>query len=184
MKQGYGGPELATFPYLPTPPGAPIVPPLDIAKVVKMAFTYGNSLGIFANYIVGGPLTPEVNVINMDTGRFTLDRYSLLNESRLESREAYVRYGAEVAVLLANKLDPTANREVTQADAEAAVSEDFGVWSGTCYGTVLKRPPPPNTLCRVKPYEFRVSTFIECEMQYKKYNDWIQLESSFSYTRA
>ncbi|OQV17915.1 Neprilysin-11 [Hypsibius exemplaris] len=97
VKQDYAA-GLETWPFLSA---IPTLPPVDVAKVVSTAFKYGNSLGLFTHYIAGGLLTPETNVINFDTGRFTLNRFWLLSPDATAARAAYVQYGAEVAMLLA-----------------------------------------------------------------------------------
>ncbi|OQV17916.1 Neprilysin-11 [Hypsibius exemplaris] len=111
LTKEYAG--LESWPFLVNPGGAPI----DVAKVLTTAFKYGNSLGLFSNYISGATNNSKINVINFDTGRFTLDRFSLLNDTRSASRAAYVQYGAEVAVLLAAEQGRAA--EVTLVEAKA-----------------------------------------------------------------
>ncbi|OQV17917.1 Neprilysin-11 [Hypsibius exemplaris] len=104
LKAAYNS-GLEAWPFFLSPPLT-----LDISKVVRTAFEFGNNLDLFSYYITGGPLTPKINVINFDTARFTLDRFSLLNESRQASREAYVQYGVDVAMHLAadqNRTDVT-----------------------------------------------------------------------------
>ena len=107
------GAEFSTWPYLDATAAS-----LDAADVVKVAFSYGNTLGLFTNFILPDQKDSSKNVINFDTGRFTLDRFSLLNESKKEAREAYVTYGAEVAVLLAKRINP-ALPDVKPVEAKA-----------------------------------------------------------------
>lgn len=84
---------------------------------MKTARKFGNSLGIFTNFLLGDPSAPRKNVINFDAAAFTLDRFTLTNESvaRQKVRDAYLEHGTKVILLVQAKLAPPTRLTAEQA---------------------------------------------------------------------
>ena len=81
-----------------------VTDPQRLKQAIKVARKYGNSLGIFPNGITPNISEAKQNVIEFDAGRFTLDRSVLVNVSKTEVHEAYVKYMTEVAVLMQKRM--------------------------------------------------------------------------------
>ena len=79
--------------------------------MIITARMYGNSLGVFPNGYSANISEPSQNIIEFDAGRFTLDRSTLLNDSKSREHEAYVSYMTDVALLIKKRIsdDPMVN---------------------------------------------------------------------------
>ncbi|GAU94895.1 hypothetical protein RvY_06594 [Ramazzottius varieornatus] len=86
-------------------------PPVSADKdtlrtMIITARKYGNTLGVFPNGYSANISEPSQNIIEFDAGRFTLDRSTLLNDSKTREHQAYVTYMTDIAVLIKKRISP------------------------------------------------------------------------------